>query len=99
MPTDYKKEALQYHRVTQLGGEHTGIISVAEFSPDGQHIACGGWDGKITIWHTSTARVLHVLSGETPIQCLVWLKTDQLLAGLRNGILVCATAKQVRFNG
>ncbi|MCS6861987.1 MAG: hypothetical protein NZT92_16900, partial [Abditibacteriales bacterium] len=29
---------------------HTGGVSSVAFSPDGQHLASGSWDGTIRIW-------------------------------------------------
>ncbi|XP_011270198.1 hypothetical protein CAOG_08598 [Capsaspora owczarzaki ATCC 30864] len=43
------------------------------FSPDGQFVFCGGIDGCVSIWSSSTGRLLTRLQGHTgPVECVVF---------------------------
>lgn len=90
-------EALQYKLFLRLDGEHSRSITCVAFSPNGLYIACGGDDNKLSVWDASSAKPLHVLSGECPILCLSWLNSYQVVGGMDNGGLACATIDKVAY--
>jgi WD40 repeat protein len=91
-----KVEALQYKLFSRLEDEHSISVSISSvvFSPTGSYIACGGEDGKVSIW-APTGELLHVLTSASSILCLCWLATNQVLAGLAAGALACLTIDEV----
>lgn len=92
---ELEPEALQYKLFVRLEGEHSKTITCVAFSPNGQYLACGGEDNKMSIWDASTAEVLHVLTGASPILCLSWLNSMQIVVGMESGGLACATIDKV----
>lgn len=92
-------EALQYKLFLRLEGEHSQSITCVAFSPNGLYIACGGDDNKLSVWDASSAKPLHVLSGEYSILCLSWLNSYQVVGGMGNGGLACATIDKVAYIG
>lgn len=76
---------------------HTQAVSCLAFNPDGRYIACGSDDSSLTIWSTSSGKLLYVLSGNTysEVVCLAWIDSHRLLAGLASGVLICVTIDQV----
>jgi WD40 repeat protein len=57
---------------------HLGPVTGVGFSPDGQRLASGGWDGKVKIWDLSTGEVLHTLGGHTKYVNSVAFNSDGL---------------------
>ena len=43
--------------------EHSNSVNSVAFSPDGQSLASGSWDGMINIWEVATGQVKTTLSG------------------------------------
>jgi WD40 repeat protein len=52
------------HEVLTLGGQIAGVTEVA-FSPDGQRLAGGCWDGTVKVWDSHSGQQLLVLNGRT----------------------------------
>lgn len=94
---ELEPEALEYKLFLTLEGEHSTSITCVAFSPDGLYLACGGEDNKMSIWDASTAEVLHVLTGVSPVLCLSWLNSKQVIIGMKSGGLACATVDKVRL--
>jgi WD40 repeat protein len=90
-------EALQYKIFLRLQGEHSQNITSIAFSPDGHYIACGGDDRKLSVWDAFSGESLHVLSGASTISCLSWLNSNQVVGGMGNGGLACATIDKVVY--
>ncbi|RDB23068.1 hypothetical protein Hypma_009878 [Hypsizygus marmoreus] len=82
--TEQKEEKLSYTLFAQLSGEHSkeGTINAISLNSTGTYLACGGDDGKISIWATlsNERQLLHVVSGRSPVMCLIWLHSDRVLA-------------------
>ena len=57
-----KPEALSLLRT--LTG-HTSTVSSVAFSPDGQTVASGSWDGTIKLWNLATGEEVRTLTGHT----------------------------------
>jgi WD40 repeat protein len=53
-----------YGLAVVLGGEHTGKVNWAGFSPDGEHIVTASSDGTAHIWNIATGEELKLLSPE-----------------------------------
>ncbi len=61
-------EALRFwdvatRRELPVPGGHSGEAYELRFSDDGRKLVSGGQDGRIIVWETATARVLHTLDG------------------------------------
>lgn len=57
------------------GGPVRGILAVA-FSPDGKHVASGGFDQKVKIWDAETGKELLSLPGHVPTVSSVVFSSD-----------------------
>jgi WD40 repeat protein len=65
---------------TTLTGHYNSVISVV-FSPDGQSLASGSWDGMINIWDVATGQVKTTLSGhEDYVHSVAFSSDGQTLA-------------------
>ncbi len=52
--------------VREING-HTGPVFALAFSPDGQTLVSGGWDGTIRMWDVATGSELAMAKGEGPV--------------------------------
>ncbi|MEZ4867014.1 MAG: BTAD domain-containing putative transcriptional regulator [Caldilineaceae bacterium] len=65
--------------VVVLGGSDGTSCKVA-FSPDGRLLACGAFDGAVTIWHLKGQQCLHVLEGHAgDVTSVAFSPDDRLL--------------------
>jgi WD40 repeat protein len=96
-PSDVRPKALQYKPFACLEDKHASSVSISPvlFSPGGSYVACGGEDGKLLIWALLTGKLLHVLTAASAILCLLWLSSDQVVAGMATGVLVLVTIDKV----
>jgi COMPASS component SWD3 len=94
---------LRYVRAGQLQGEHAGFITTLSFSPKGNFLAAGGLDGRLTIWSTKTASLLHVVEGHHPnpasFLSLEWVPPgeNRIICGLEGGTVISVTFGTVRY--
>ncbi len=66
--------------VRTLGGPAERVLALA-FSPDGQALAAGSWDRRITIWDVGTGRPREVLPDHPgPVTCLTFSADGRHLA-------------------
>jgi WD40 repeat protein len=42
---------------------HKDPVATVAYSPDGKHLASGGWDWNVKIWDVATGKPLHTLTG------------------------------------
>ncbi|KAH7905143.1 WD40-repeat-containing domain protein [Hygrophoropsis aurantiaca] len=82
--------SLRYTSRGSLRGEHNRTITCLAFSPNGLYIASGALDGKLSIWCTTTGKLVHVVAGAVCILALSWnsLSGNDILCGLADGLVV-----------
>ena len=57
-----------------------GILSLA-FSPDGETLASGSWNGTISLWRVSDGKLLNILEGHTDyVRSVVFSPDGEILA-------------------
>ncbi len=64
---------------------HTGYVVCLCFSPDGRLLASGSTDNTVTLWNTSTGRILHTYTFSKPSSagvCAVYFNAGKLLVFL-----------------
>ena len=49
-------------QIAHFEGQHDNDVCAVAFSPDGNHVATGSWDGSIAIWSFPSAKPLAKLS-------------------------------------
>jgi WD40 repeat protein len=58
-----------WHRQTHLALKtlrgHLDMVTCATFSPDGERIVTGSWDGTAKVWEAASGRELFALEGHT----------------------------------
>ena len=90
--------ALRYKSILQLKAEHTRLVTVVSFSPNGSYIASGGQDGKLSIWDVATGTLLHVLHGSKTLHSLCWIDSHRIFCGLDQGVVASAYINKVRLS-
>jgi COMPASS component SWD3 len=94
---------LRYVPAGQFQGEHTEFITTLSFSPKGKFIAAAGLDGRLTIWSTETANLLHVVEGHrhspASFLSLEWVPPGEnhIICGLEGGTVISVTFDTVRY--
>ena len=84
----YYWQPLTHLALKTLRGHLDGVTSVA-FSPDGQRIVTGSWDGTAKIWEVASGRELFTLKGNDAIWSVAFSRDGQrIVTGSRD-----ATAK------
>ena len=68
-----------YEKRTLLTG-HSGKISAARWSGDGDSLASAGHDGTVRIWKASDATQVHELQHGVPVTNVTWDGTGKLIA-------------------
>jgi len=53
----------QIKRESAVLDGHSDVVSLARFSPGGQHIVTGSWDDTARLWDVKTGMLLHTLGG------------------------------------
>jgi WD40 repeat protein len=95
---------LRYVPAGQFQGEHTDFITTLSFSPRGNFLAAGGLDGRLTIWSTETASLLHVVEGHrhspASLLSLEWVPPGEnhIICGLEGGTIISVTFDTVRYS-
>ncbi|KAG1882173.1 WD40-repeat-containing domain protein [Suillus subluteus] len=88
---------LRYVPAGQFQSEHTDFITTLSFSPKGNFLAAGGLDGRLTIWSTETASLLHVVEGHrhnpASFLSLEWVPPGEnhIICGLEGGTVISVT--------
>ncbi|RMD58090.1 MAG: hypothetical protein D6828_03045, partial [Nitrospirae bacterium] len=62
--------------LTPLFGGYRSIVSSVAFSPDGEMIASGGWDGTVRLWSTKGEEILKPLRGHKGVVSSVAFSPD-----------------------
>jgi WD40 repeat protein len=63
------------------GTVHERHVLALAFSPDGQWLATGGWDGQVLLWNVQTGERAGAVNARTPVLGLAWQPGGTLLAG------------------
>ena len=76
-----------------LGGaeqRHNGEVFACAFSPDGQMVLSGGWDGQLRLWEVNTGRPVTALpaANKALSACAITPDGRQWLSGSLEGMLV-----------
>ena len=78
---------------------HEDDILVLCVSPDGNHVASGGADGKLIIWHVSSGETVYRIDANSPVLSMTWLAQSpdrtSINCGLQSGILLEASLRAV----
>jgi WD40 repeat protein len=74
----YFQSLLHRNRLTLRG--HTADAMTAAWSPDGRHLASGGWDDTIRIWDAATGKQLHAFPAPWGVLVLRWSPDGKRLA-------------------
>lgn len=68
---------------------HDGPLSAIAYSPNGELLATGSWDGTIRIWNTADGSVRATLLGhQGHVNCLAFVEgSEHVLSGADDGVL------------
>ena len=58
-------EEVSFRPIRALSRHSGSSVSAVSYSPDGQTLAAGSFDGMVEIWNMPSGRLLHTLSGHT----------------------------------
>ena len=64
----------------ELRTSFTGAVTQIAFSPDGQTLASGHYDGSLRLWDMRTGEILWVVQVDEVIECLAFSPDGSLLA-------------------
>ncbi|KAI0323593.1 WD40 repeat-like protein [Cubamyces sp. BRFM 1775] len=78
-----------YVQLHVLKGGHSRNVNCVAFSPDGAHLASGGDDQALSIWHISQGRLLYRLLFKSAVDTILWhpVHPDTVIVGCANGTL------------
>ncbi|TFK80345.1 YVTN repeat-like/Quino protein amine dehydrogenase [Polyporus arcularius HHB13444] len=81
---------------TDIG--HAGGVAAVAFSPNGEHLASGGFDRRVCIWNVSDRRLIHTFHGASAALSLAWdpTETGTLICGFEDGSIYAIHASPVR---
>ncbi len=81
---------------TDIG--HAGGVAAVAFSPNGEHLASGGFDRRVCIWNVSDRRLIHTFHGASAALSLAWdpTETGTLVCGFEDGSIYAIHASPVR---
>ncbi|KAL7278244.1 hypothetical protein ACG7TL_008220 [Trametes sanguinea] len=68
--------------------EHNSEVRSVAVSPDSQIIACGQWDGEITLWSKADGAKLHLLPGSAVVISLAFGANGTLAAAYEDSSLI-----------
>lgn len=65
---------------------HVGGATAVAFSPGGERIASGGYDGSVAVWRVPQGEpVVHARPHRDPVRGLAWLDADTMLSAAEDG--------------
>ena len=68
---------------------HTDLITSVAFSPNGQKLASGSWDGTVRVWDTASGVHLQTFDHQCGVQSITFSPLGQKLAsGSRDGLRI-----------
>lgn len=82
---------LHYKQAQHLEHEHKATVTTLTFSPKGSFLAVASLGGTLSIWSTTSWKVVYVVAaGGMACLSILWTSNmeDQLLCGLANGVVV-----------
>ena len=82
---------LRYKQAQHLEHEHKATVTALTFSPKGSFLAIASLDGTLSIWSTTSWKVMYVVAaGGVACLSILWTSNteDRLLCGLANGVVV-----------
>ena len=60
---------------------HSDYVDAVAWSPDGQYLASGSWDGTVQVWDAHTGRLLTLYQGHShAVSALAWSPDGQYIA-------------------
>ena len=69
------------HERLFLFRKHTDYVHDVAYSPDGERLVSGSWDGTIIIWDTKTGLMLHKSNSHgAEVMSLAWSADGQMIA-------------------
>ncbi|KAI0055012.1 WD40 repeat-like protein [Artomyces pyxidatus] len=62
-----------------------GLISAVAFNPSGDVVAYASLSGEVKLWDIESSVPLFVVRAKSPILCLAWSSSFNIMCGLENG--------------
>lgn len=68
-----------------------GPAETLRWSPAGDRLAMGSWEGPVTVWSADTGKLVELSLDVEPIQMIAWSPDGQRIAaaGIHDGVVLC----------